>query len=307
MVKRERPKRVLAIGNTIIDTVLTMPRMPIDDKVWVESKKRFVGGQGANAAQDMAMLGLEVSFLTRLGDDDEGRLAQARFRELGLDLSHCIVAPGAATMSACVTIATETMQRSCLMHRDPKMFEVELEEKLRAVELSEFDAVYSDGFQLDLAMPVVEAAVKLGLPVIVDIEVIDDNTTALANLASHLVAPLESICKLAGTKDPFQAVRVVAKGKATGSTVIATDGANGSYGVESPESSSLHVSACDCKVLDTVGAGDAYHAGYIHAMLEQGQRDLRERMSFATRVAAALVETPGPTVTPEALARWKAI
>merc|ERR550537_1318312 len=63
--------RVLAIGNTIIDTVLTMPSIPADDKVWIDSKKKFVGGQGMNCAQDMALLGIDVSILTRVGDDDD--------------------------------------------------------------------------------------------------------------------------------------------------------------------------------------------------------------------------------------------
>ena len=52
-----RPWRVLAVGNTIIDTILRMEKVPTDGKVFVDSKQRFVGGQGANAARAMAQLG----------------------------------------------------------------------------------------------------------------------------------------------------------------------------------------------------------------------------------------------------------
>lgn len=125
--------RVLAIGNTIIDTVLTMPSIPIDDKVWVDSKQVFVGGQAANAAQAMARLGLKVSFLTRLGSDSDGAMALDKYIREGMDTSNCIIIPGAQTMSACVTVGRKCGTRCSFMHKDDALFAFDVEPRSRTL------------------------------------------------------------------------------------------------------------------------------------------------------------------------------
>jgi len=294
--------RVLAIGNTIIDTVMTMSSIPVDDKCWIDSKQTCVGGQCANAAQDMALMGLDVSFLTRVGKDSDGQMAIERFKSLGMDTSHCIVVPDALTMSACVTIATSVQQRACLMHKDAKMFVYDFTPDLRNIDMSRFDAVYTDGIQLDLILPVVRRAAKQGLPIIVDIEVLDDDARELANLATDLITPADIMCTLSGKDDPAAAALFLANTR-EGRTAIATAGSDGSYGARHGDTEITRVFAEKCDVRDTVGAGDAFHAGYVAGM-DRGHKDLREVMLFASRVAAALCETPGPVVAAEALKRF---
>lgn len=301
-MQQARSLRVLAIGNTIIDTVLTMPEVPVDDKVWIDSKAKFVGGQGANAAQDMALLGLKVSFVTRLGEDAEGRMALGHFEKLGLNTAHCIVVPGAQTMSATVTIATARERRACLMHRDPKLFELALKPHLDQIDLGDYDLVYTDGHQTDLALPIARAAVERGLPLVTDMEVLSEDTRELAELATELVAPTAALQELVGIPDPGMSAMALAD--RPGRTVIATVGRLGSYGAQHGFESAVHVpSHPNCEVQDTVGAGDAFHAGYLVA-IARGITGLRERMAFATAVAAALCETPGPVVSREALLRY---
>eukprot|EP00931_Biecheleriopsis_adriatica_P011260 TRINITY_DN112337_c0_g1_i1.p1 TRINITY_DN112337_c0_g1~~TRINITY_DN112337_c0_g1_i1.p1 ORF type:complete len:328 (+),score=60.09 TRINITY_DN112337_c0_g1_i1:59-1042(+) len=294
--------RVLAAGNTIIDNVLSMPSIPVDDKIWIDSKRTYIGGQGANAAQGMALLGLQVSFLTRVGDDLDGEKALHKFGSLGIKTNHCIVVPGVQTMSACVTVATQDQTRSCLMHKDSKMFEYNARPALAEIDLSQFDVMYTDGHQLDLVLPIAKEAHGRGLPVLADVEVLTDESRELATLASELVAPAVNICALAGIQDPAAAALALAQSKEE-FVVVATAGKEGSYGAETGDDEATYVSAENCNVLDTTGAGDAYHAGF---MATHGKGfSLRERMAFATKVAAALCETPGPAVSKEALARSK--
>lgn len=294
--------RVLAMGNTIIDTVLTMPRIPLDDKVWTESKKRFVGGQGSNAAQGMARLGLSVSWLTRLGDDDDSAWARRHFQEMGMDTRHCIVVPRAQTMSALVTIGTECMNRCCFMHRDPALFEYDIKPHLDRIDFGGYDAVYTDGHQMDLVLPVVRAAAGRGLPIVADIEVLDDDTRILADLATEIIAPANTVKELAGQDDPGTAALALAD--RPGRVVIATQGELGAYGACHGDRRALHVPAHpECNAFDTLGAGDAFHAGYMVAVARE-KGTLKERMQFATAVAAALCETPGPVASVENLRRF---
>jgi sugar/nucleoside kinase (ribokinase family) len=278
-----------------------MKSIPVDDKVWIDSKKTYVGGQGANAAQDMALLGLNVSFLTRLGNDSDGKNAIEHYKGLGMDTRHCIIVPGAQTMSACVAISIEAETRACLMQKDENMFKYNIDADLAAIDLSSFDAVYTDGHQLDMALPVVKRAVDHNVPVLADVEVLDDEARVLADIATDLVAPLSVILTLAGTDDPGHAVLKLANIR-PGRIVIGTAGKDGAYGASSGDARHLHVPAKNCSTVDTVGAGDAFHAGFQAAKVDG--KDLAEMMELASRVAAASVESSGPVVSKEALERW---
>ena len=56
-----------------------------------------LGGVGRNIAHNMSLLGLDVRFLTALGDDIYGQKIEASCGELGIDISHALRIPGGAT------------------------------------------------------------------------------------------------------------------------------------------------------------------------------------------------------------------
>ncbi|CAJ1372031.1 unnamed protein product [Effrenium voratum] len=294
---------VLAIGNTIIDTMLTISHIPIDEKIHVRSKQTYVGGQGANAAQAMAQLGLRVAFLTRLGDDVEGQTALQAYEGLDMDLRHALVVPGAQTSVATVLVASdEERHRSCLIHDDKNLMEACGQEKVEAaiqrLRSGHFSAVYTDGWQLDMALPICRAAKELGVPIVADIEAISQKTMELAELSTVLIASGIYVKILAGMPDLVVSLQMLASPTRT---VIATLGAKGSLGLVG-DGEVIFVPALEVDVQDTTGAGDTYHAGYAVAFL-RGQ-GLEEAMTFATTAAAAKCTTPGPAVTLAALQRF---
>lgn len=304
MAKNADKMSVLAIGNTIMDTMLTVSHIPVDEKIHVETKKTYVGGQGANAAQALALLGAKVSFMTRIGDDAEGTTAVTAYKKLGMDLAHVICVPGAHTSVAAVLVATDKEKhRSCLIYDDPRLLEPcpaeALNTAIQRLSSGDFHAVYTDGWQIDLALPIARAAQKLSIPILADVEVVNAETRELADLATVVIASVPIIKALAG-KDDLRAA-VLALANRPGRVIVATEGEKGSHGVAYFEEI-VHVPAMDVDVHDTTGAGDSYHAGYLMAFLKrQGVADC---MSFATKVAAAKCETPGPSVTHEALERF---
>ena len=178
-----------------------------------------------------------------------------------------------------------------------------------ALQRGDFDAVYTDGHQIDLALPIAKAAAAAGLPVVADCEVIDDQTVELTTVASVLIAPASIVTALAG-KEPDDVEAAVAQlanrpQPALGRrrfTVIATDSNRGSHGATAGDATVHHEPAVDCVYRDSTGAGDSFHAGFL-AAIGQGL-GMKEAMSFSTRVGAAKVETPGPVTSIESLARF---
>lgn len=299
--------RVLAIGNTIIDTMLTMPHFPTDGKAFVQTKKTYVGGQGANAAQAMALLGLNVSFLTRTGDDSDGSFGRDKYLSLGMDPSTNIIVPGCLTSSAYVVVGTEEMKRAALiydqakLHADRTFSDPVVAEAVRRVEAGEFAAVYSDGWQTDLALPIVRAAAKRGVPIVLDVEQITDDTKVMAEMAIALIANVPVIEELASHKGNLEEALRTLAGTRADRVVIATGGGEGSFGARGGDKQIIHIPALKADVRDTTGAGDAYHGGYMDAMVRG--LGLRDAMAFATHVGAGKVEVPGPALNLETLQR----
>ena len=56
-----------------------------------------LGGVGRNIAHNLSLLGADVRLLTAYGDDAHGAQVAASCSELGIDLSHALRVPGAAT------------------------------------------------------------------------------------------------------------------------------------------------------------------------------------------------------------------
>ncbi|CAE7225963.1 iolC, partial [Symbiodinium sp. KB8] len=175
----------------------------------------------------------------RLGDDDEGANALRHFKACGIDTSFCIEVERAHTMSATVTIGRECMKRCCYMHKDERLLEYDVSSHINSLDLRSFQVLYTDGHQTDLALPIAQKAFEQGVPIIADIEVLDQDCRALAKLASHVIAPLEVLQELSGETDPERIVRLLSDRE--GKTVIATAGLDGSYGTSFEDPTVYHV------------------------------------------------------------------
>lgn len=280
-----RPKTVVVIGNNITDTVLCVTQLPVDDKVYATSRQLYAGGQGANAATAMALLGVHVAYVGRFGDDDNGVLARASLSHIGIDLSYSVVVPAAQTANAVVIVNSSRHERTIVMHEDPRLAAHPLPTQAA---LNAADLLYLDGWQLDAALPAAQQAHRNGIPVVSDMEVANAGTRALLPFIHTLIAPARVIRELAQNSDLATAVRAI---RHLGpQTVVATCGAEGSLGVDAH--GIVQVDAIRCTVLDTTGAGDAYHAGFVVAMLADST--LPAAMRYASAIAAAKCGVSGP-------------
>lgn len=58
-----------------------------------------LGGVGRNIAHNMSLLGLNVKFITALGEDEHGRLIRSSCENLGIDISESLSCPNESTSS----------------------------------------------------------------------------------------------------------------------------------------------------------------------------------------------------------------
>src|SRR3954471_11073245 len=79
---------VLCSGSIIYDTLV----QPFDDSAWgttrwVQSLEYHVGGNGANTARALAILGTPVRLLGIVGDDAQGNFVLHELQESGVNIS----------------------------------------------------------------------------------------------------------------------------------------------------------------------------------------------------------------------------
>lgn len=278
---------VLVLGNNTIDHVFAMAApLPPNAKANARSYRAHAGGQAANMAVALALLGEQVAFAGSFGDDGGAVFCRQAFEAAGIDLGLSVTVPDCRQHLACILVAGD--QRGIVMYRDPRLALDDLVLPPEAVAARA--AVYSDGHEGPASERLARLAAETATPLIVDIEVVTAHTVVLAASAGHVVAPAEIVRRLGGSDDLPTALRTLLKGGPQ--AVVATMGGDGALGLSREHGEPVAVPALPCAVVDTTGAGDAFHAGYVASLL-RGE-PLAQRLRFATAAAAAKCGLAGP-------------
>mgnify|MGYP000271253664 CR=1 FL=1 len=98
--------RILVIGSVNLDVTASVSRLPVaGETVTGAALSRYPGGKGANQSLAARRLGAEVSLVASVGSDATADEALALLRAGGVDLSHCVAHPTAATGTALICVA----------------------------------------------------------------------------------------------------------------------------------------------------------------------------------------------------------
>ena len=97
---------IMVVGSINVDLVFSTSRLPSGGETLTgASLAELPGGKGANQALAARLLGAEVSLVARVGDDERGLTATANLRHAGVNLDSLVVDATALTGVAAVTVA----------------------------------------------------------------------------------------------------------------------------------------------------------------------------------------------------------
>ena len=292
--------KIAIVGSLNMDLVVRAPHMPIPGETVIGSDFRTIpGGKGANQAVAAARLGAEVTMIGRVGDDDFGRAQLRNLGELGIDTTHVIVDPEAATGIALITLDASG-QNSIVLAPGANMRLTK--EDINAARGA---IVQSDVLVLQLESPL--EVVTYAIDIVGGVSDTDraEEVKVILNPAPARPIPKETLAKLDylipnesetalltgievtdldGAKGAAERLREEGVG-----TVILTLGARGAFLASAEES--VHVPGYKVEVVDTTAAGDAFVGGLAVA-LAQGQ-NLAEAVRYANAAGALAVTRLG--------------
>ncbi|MFC1419302.1 carbohydrate kinase family protein [Streptacidiphilus cavernicola] len=287
---------VVVLGFNTLDLVFSGPdAIRPDQKIHSTGLLQIAGGQGANAAVDLAGLGLAVQYAGMFGDDAWGGLSAASLTDAGIGTAASRTVADCPNHVAVVVVDTTHDTRSIVMCKDPRLTAPAdlVDERL----LRTTRALYTDGHEFELSVAAAALAASLGVPVFSDLESLRPDTDRLLRHVGELVAPLAVLAELTGATDEAEILAGVRKlGPAV---VVATKGGEGCSTLDE-QGRLVVLPAVPTEVVDSTGAGDAFHAGYLAARLRGA--GIVEAAELGNRAGALKCRFPGPRVPPEAMA-----
>ena len=270
---------VVGIGLNAIDYLVRLPRFPVQgEKLRMSAFAREGGGQAATALAALSRWGRRCKYVGNVGDDEHGRLSTLLLSREGIDLSHVRTVPGASSQFAVILVEEGTGERTILWDRDPKI-RVSPEE-LPLDEIRRARALLLDGHDVPAAVAAARAAREAGVPVVLDAEKVQEGTEELLSLCDHIVAAGHFPGLLVPGASPEDGAREILRRYAPATSTV-TLGPRGAFGCDGRDE--IFSPAVRVRAVDTTGAGDIFHAGFLHALI--GGLPFREILAFANAAA----------------------
>ncbi|WP_327365201.1 carbohydrate kinase family protein [Streptomyces sp. NBC_01217] len=313
------PRQVTVLGECVADAFAdpaSMPPRTGPDGTSRDGRGLFMrvlpGGGPANTAVGLARLGTPTRLLARLSGDVFGRLFRAHLLDSGVDLSDATAAAESSTLA--VADVGAAGQASYSFHAEGTADWQWTREELARADLRDSACVHSGSLALvrEPGGPLVEELLTRARqhstvsvdpnirPALVDPALYRDRLPGWCAVADILrlseddldaVAPgipAEAAC------DGFHA--------AGARLVVVTRGAHGA--LASLDGRRISVPGVPTRVVDTVGAGDAFTAGLLHHLGGRGllggrlehlePADVAAACAYAVRVAALTCAVAGP-------------
>jgi sulfofructose kinase len=269
---------VVGVGLNATDTLIPLPQFPSrGSKVAFHDAHLLPGGQVATAIAACQQWGLSTRYVGKVGDDHAARLHREEFARLGVE-AQLLTAKGCKSQQAFI-IVDDTGERTVLWKRD-KRLKVRPEE-LRREWITEARVLHVDGHDTEAAAVAAGWARGAGIPVVADLDELYPGVEALLGNLDYFVASRDIPGRLSGAGDLRKSLPEVHKRyrfRLTAATL-------GEEGVLAWDGTEFHYApAYKVRVVDTIGAGDTFHAGFIYALLQLWP--LQRQLEFSCAAAA---------------------
>ena len=269
---------LVGVGLNATDTLIPVERFPErGSKTEYTGSSVMPGGQVATAVVACQFWGLSTRYVGKLGDDDASRLHQAAFQSAGVE-SHLIHVPGGISPQSLI-IVDSLGERTVLCRRNEAV--VLQPHDLKREWIANARALHLDGHDTAAATQAAIWAREAGVPVIADLDETYPGVESLLENVDYLIAARDFPCRLMNEPNLERALQMIA-GRFNTNLAAATLGQNGVLAFDGRQL--MHRAAYRVPVVDSTGAGDIFHAGFVYGLLRGWPLD--RQLDFACAAAA---------------------
>lgn len=277
---------VIGIENMIMDFSFLINRIPETDKTAVIKDYCFSGGGNASSAVvALARLGAVSAIIGTAGNDIYGDFCVKDMAANHVDVSHIKRIDGETTLCVCLA-ETETSGRSFLGKPGTNgvMMPWEVDENfIKDTKIIHLSCIPSSAQKIAVEFAKknnIEISLDAGAPVL--------GSEALAEQADIIIMSESFYHGIFGNDTNYcdNCRTYLQKGA---HTVIVTLGRKGCAGINKNEEFTLEAFSGDMPIVDTTGAGDVFHGGFLYAYLYRYQKQpYHYNLSDCARFASAV-------------------
>lgn len=269
---------LVGVGLNATDTLIALPEFPArGSKTEYGASSVMPGGQTATTVIACQTWGLSTRYVGKLGDDDAARLHRTAFEKAGVEAQLVTVAGGVSPQS--LILVDGGGERTVLGRRDERM--TLLPEELNRAWIENARALHVDGHDTAAATLAASWAHEAGIPVLADIDETYPGVDELLANVDYLISSRDFPGRLMGPGSLEKNLRGM-QARYGCRLTAATLGPDGVLAWNGKQF--LHRAAYRVPVVDTTGAGDIFHAGFIYGLLQDWPLD--RQLDFSCAAAA---------------------
>jgi len=275
---------LVGVGLNATDTLIPLEAFPAaGSKVEYRTANVLPGGQVATTVVACQTWGMRTRYVGKLGDDDAAALHRREFARTGVE-TRLVTVEGCASPQSLI-IVDGGGERTVLCRRDERL--VLQPDELERDWIVNARALHVDGHDTAAATVAAGWARAAGVRVVADIDEVYPGVEELLEKIDYLIVSRDFPCRLMAEPDLEEALRQMHRRYGC----LLTAATLGADGVVAWDGKQFHYAPAFCvPVVDTTGAGDIFHAGFVYGLLQGGgllqEWPLQRQLDFACAAAA---------------------
>jgi sulfofructose kinase len=284
--QKDKPFEVVGMGLNSVDFLCVVPEFPTpNSKMKMLQFSKQGGGQVATAMVALSRWGVRTKYIGKVGGDEWGQFSLLSIRQEEVDVSSVTIEPNATSQFATIIVDRTSGERTILWNRDECLMYRKGE--LQKEQICSGRLLHLDGHDIDAAIQSAGWAKEEGIPTVVDLDKVESLTAELIKKIDFIITSSRFPTLFTGVSNPEKALVEMQGG--TPGFVCATLGHEGAIALVDGEI--LHAKGFKVNAVDTTGAGDVFHAGFIYGLLQNWE--VGEILRFANSAAALKCEELG--------------
>lgn len=272
---------VVVIGRSCLDYIAIVDRFPLENqKVPLSFRLTEGGGQGGTASCCIATLGGSVAYVGKLGADPEGSVCLERLKAFGVSADFIEIVRGGKTPVAYAFVTAATGDRT-ILYEPNDLPKIQMDDTLSdLLDNTEIVLIDPEGTELGRRIKALKAdRVKL----VYDGERWRKGIEGIMKSADYFIPSAEF---LEVNELNFGSIllkeKIIRLSNMVVGNLIVTHGQDGAYYVF--DDVLYHVAVPPVKAVDTIGAGDNFHAAFCLGLAKGF--DLHRAVKLSVAVAS---------------------